>query len=82
MSKLIRISLDEARHRTETALANAGTAQPAARLTAEALFLAEADGQSGHGLVRLASYAAQAQRQGVRPCFTQARRNASGQRGS
>jgi (2R)-3-sulfolactate dehydrogenase (NADP+) len=59
MSGLIELSMAEARARAEAALVSAGTAPLAARSTAHALVLAEADGHGGHGLVRLSSYVAQ-----------------------
>lgn len=59
MSEMTLLSMDEARRRTEAVLVAAGTAPEAARPTAAALVLAQADGHGGHGLVRLSSYAAQ-----------------------
>lgn len=56
---MIRLTLAEATARTESALGEAGTGPDIARVVARALVLAEADGHGGHGLVRLASYAAQ-----------------------
>lgn len=55
----IRLSLEDAQARAEAVLLDAGTSAVAARSTARALVLAEADSHGGHGLVRLASYAAQ-----------------------
>jgi (2R)-3-sulfolactate dehydrogenase (NADP+) len=53
------MSLDEARTRaTGTLMAN-GAGEVAAASVAHALVLAQADGMGGHGLMRLASYAAQ-----------------------
>lgn len=59
MSTTVRLDMAEARQRAEGALMAAGTGSAAARSTALALVLAEADGHGGHGLVRLSSYVAQ-----------------------
>jgi (2R)-3-sulfolactate dehydrogenase (NADP+) len=59
MSAAIRIGFAEAIARTEAVLRDAGAGAVAARSVARALVTAEADGHGGHGLVRLASYAAQ-----------------------
>lgn len=53
-----RITLDDARRLAEAALLRAGAAPDAARTTAAALVQAEAIGQAGHGLSRLAQYCA------------------------
>ena len=60
MSETVRITLAEAMMRAEAVLVQAGTAKLTAAAVARALVLAEADGHSGHGLIRLASYAAPA----------------------
>ncbi|MDE2356362.1 MAG: Ldh family oxidoreductase, partial [Alphaproteobacteria bacterium] len=60
MSSLVRLDLDEARSLVEAALAANRVSPLQAAATARALVRAEADGQSGHGLSRVASYAAQA----------------------
>lgn len=52
------LPLDEARSLAERALERAGARPAMARATAEALVLAEAIGQAGHGLSRLAQYCA------------------------
>lgn len=57
---LVTISIAEARHRVEKTLMANGVAADNAESVARALVEAEIDGQSGHGLWRLASYAAQA----------------------
>jgi (2R)-3-sulfolactate dehydrogenase (NADP+) len=54
------LSLDEAEALVTRALIASRTSDANARLTARALVGAEADGQLGHGLVRVASYAEQA----------------------
>lgn len=54
------VSLDVARSFVARALEASRTAPETARLVADALVLAEADGLKGHGLSRLESYAAQA----------------------
>ncbi len=56
----ITISIEQAFERSYAALKNSGTAEGNARTTAEALVRAETDGQRGHGLSRVPSYAAQA----------------------
>ena len=56
----ITISIEQAFARSYAALKNSGTAEGNARTTAEALVRAETDGQRGHGLSRVPSYAAQA----------------------
>jgi (2R)-3-sulfolactate dehydrogenase (NADP+) len=56
----VRISLAEAEALATRAFLNAGVASAAALSTAKALVAAERDGQKGHGLSRVASYAAQA----------------------
>ncbi len=58
MSETI-ISLEDARTLVRRAFESVGARPEAARSTAEALVAAEADGQKGHGLSRVASYAAQ-----------------------
>ncbi|MGQ9369403.1 Ldh family oxidoreductase [Azospirillum sp. ST 5-10] len=52
--------LEHLRDLTVRALAAAGTGEAAAAAVADALVAAEADGQAGHGLSRVASYADQA----------------------
>ena len=56
----VTISTEKAFQLCRKALNNAGTLEPNATITAEALVRAETDGQRGHGLSRLPSYAAQA----------------------
>jgi len=56
----VTISIAEARHRVETKLMAGGVTADNAESVARALVDAEIDGQSGHGLRRVASYAAQA----------------------
>ncbi len=56
----ITISIDEAVELCCTALRKSGTSEDNARITAQALVRAESDGQKGHGLARVPSYAAQA----------------------
>jgi (2R)-3-sulfolactate dehydrogenase (NADP+) len=53
-----RLTLDEATSLARDALEHAGAAPRMAALTAAALLAAEAEGQSGHGLSRVAQYAA------------------------
>jgi (2R)-3-sulfolactate dehydrogenase (NADP+) len=53
----LKLSLDELRARVEAALVAAGAAPAMAASTARALVLAEAQGQGGHGLSRVAQYA-------------------------
>jgi len=55
-----RIALDRLRALVAAALVNANTSPANARSVAAALVAAEIDGQKGHGLSRVASYAAQA----------------------
>ncbi len=59
MSGAVSISLAEAERLTAAALMREGLAEAAARSTARALVAAERDGQKGHGLSRVASYAEQ-----------------------
>jgi len=59
MSQVV-ISVAEARHRVEKTLMASGVTADNAESVARALVDAEVDGQSGHGLRRVASYAAQA----------------------
>ena len=59
MQDNICLSLDEAQDLVRTALARAGASPRNAESTARALVRAEADGQSGHGLMRTISYAGQ-----------------------
>jgi len=54
------LSVAEARHRVEKTLMASGVSADNAESVARALVEAEVDGQSGHGLRRVASYAAQA----------------------
>jgi (2R)-3-sulfolactate dehydrogenase (NADP+) len=54
-----RIPVEEAESLVQSALQRAGTRQASAQSVARALVRAEADGQPGHGLSRVASYAAQ-----------------------
>lgn len=56
----VKISIAEARHRVEKSLMASGVTPDNAESVARALIDAEIDGQSGHGLQRVASYAAQA----------------------
>lgn len=56
----VTISIAEARHRVEKTLMASGVTADNAESVARALVDAEIDGQSGHGLRRVASYAAQA----------------------
>jgi len=56
----VTISIAEARHRVEKTLMANGVSADNAESVARALVDAEIDGQSGHGLRRVASYAAQA----------------------
>jgi len=56
----VTISIAEARHRVEKTLMASGVTADNAESVARALVEAEIDGQSGHGLRRVASYAAQA----------------------
>lgn len=60
MMSTVTISTEDAFRLCRQALNNAGTLEPNATITAEALVRAETDGQRGHGLSRLPSYAAQA----------------------
>jgi (2R)-3-sulfolactate dehydrogenase (NADP+) len=59
MSDVMTMSLDEARTRAAATLMASGAGELAAASVAHALVLAQADGMGGHGLMRLASYAAQ-----------------------
>lgn len=54
-----RIEVREARRLAEAALVAAGASSESAAVTARALVAAEVDGQPGHGLSRVASYALQ-----------------------
>jgi len=56
----VTISIAEARHRVEKTLMGSGVTADNAESVARALVDAEIDGQSGHGLRRVASYSAQA----------------------
>ena len=56
----VTLPLDEAERLTTRALMKNRTSEANARLTAQALVAAEVDGQSGHGLTRVPSYAEQA----------------------
>lgn len=58
--RLIRLTLGEARALAARALQGGGVGEGNAAVTAEALVAAEADGQPGHGLMRVPFYAAQA----------------------
>lgn len=60
MGEPVRLTLDEAERLAFDALHANGTHEQAARATARALVAAEADGQAGHGLSRVPSYAVQA----------------------
>lgn len=60
MADTVNWSLAEAERRVQDALAACGTSASNARATAQALVRAEADGQAGHGLSRVPSYAVQA----------------------
>ena len=55
-----RLSLEEIRKLATEILVAHGTSRANAALAADALAMAEADGQKGHGLGRLPNYAAQA----------------------
>lgn len=57
----ITISADEAQEICAKALARAGTKESTAETVAKALIRAEKDGQKGHGISRVLSYAAQVQ---------------------
>ena len=57
----VTLSLQDAEALVARALAASRTSDANARVTARALVAAEADGQLGHGLVRVPSYAEQAQ---------------------
>jgi (2R)-3-sulfolactate dehydrogenase (NADP+) len=59
MGEPVRLTLDEAERLAFDALRASGTLAPAAHATARALVAAEADGQAGHGLSRVPSYALQ-----------------------
>lgn len=54
-----RLTLEELHELTARALVAAGTLRETANVVADALVAAEADGQPGHGISRLASYADQ-----------------------
>ena len=56
----VTLGLAEAESLAETILIRHGTSESSAECVARALVAAEADGQKGHGLSRLPSYAAQA----------------------
>lgn len=56
----VRLSLDDAKDLVVRALLASKVSEPNAHSTATALVSAEADGQTGHGLSRVPSYAAQA----------------------
>lgn len=60
MDETVTWTLDEAERRAWEALRASGACEHSARATARALLRAEADGQAGHGLSRVPSYAAQA----------------------
>ena len=60
MSEGERLTLDEARDLVVSSLVAAGTTEANALSVAAALVAAEADGQKGHGLSRVAAYARQA----------------------
>ncbi len=60
MVEAVRLTLDAAEHLAYAALRASRVADTAARATARAVVAAEADGQAGHGLGRVPSYAAQA----------------------
>jgi (2R)-3-sulfolactate dehydrogenase (NADP+) len=60
VSEAVRLTLIEAEQLAFDALRANGTAEAAALATARALVAAEADGQGGHGLSRVPSYALQA----------------------
>ena len=55
----MQISIDEALERVTRAMVGARVSEENARAVAQALVLAEASGQGGHGLRRLPSYRAQ-----------------------
>lgn len=57
MVELVRLSLDQAEELATAALAASGSSASNARATARALVAAEADGQVGHGLSRVPTYA-------------------------
>jgi (2R)-3-sulfolactate dehydrogenase (NADP+) len=59
MSEPVRLSLGEAEDLATAALVASRTSPENARATARALVAAEADGQAGHGLARVPSYAIQ-----------------------
>ena len=60
MTESVRLSIAEAEDLAFRALVASNTSELNARSTARALVFAEADGQKGHGLSRIPSYAAQA----------------------
>jgi len=57
MADKVSLRLDEAENLVTAALKASGASAESARCTARALVAAEADGQAGHGLSRVASYA-------------------------
>ncbi len=61
MIKSVRLAIEEAQDLAVRALMASNTNESNARSTATALVNAEADGQKGHGLSRIPSYAAQTQ---------------------
>ena len=60
MAQTITLSVDAAEDHCLRALLASETSDRNARVTARALVCAEADGQKGHGLMRIPSYTAQA----------------------
>ncbi|MEM0943598.1 MAG: Ldh family oxidoreductase, partial [Pseudomonadota bacterium] len=60
MAEFANVALHTAEEMVEEALSASNTSAENARHTARALVRAEADGQAGHGLSRVPSYAAQA----------------------
>lgn len=60
MTESVRLAIEEAHDLAVRALVASNTSESNARSTATALVNAEADGQKGHGLSRIPSYAAQA----------------------
>lgn len=60
MTESVRLSISEAEELCTQALIECNASERNARATARALVAAEADGQRGHGLLRMPSYAAQA----------------------
>ncbi len=59
MSDTVNLSLSEAEALVQAALTRVGASAVSAAATARALVRAEADGQTGHGLMRVVSYAGQ-----------------------